>query len=436
MMHRFLFKNLESWHISKHRKPLILQGARQVGKTYLIKEFAKEKFRNYIYCNFEKDRTVSDFFKNSLEPKKVIELLSIYFKEKIHPEKTLIIFDEVQECGTALTSLKYFYEEAKQVPLIAAGSLLGVTLAETSSFPVGMVDFLELYPLSFNEFIYALGEQELCKYIVDFKFKEPLPQAFAVKLEILLAKYQVIGGMPEAVQRYIETESFTEARAVQESILKSYVNDFAKHAPRDEVAEILEVWQVIPIMLAKENKKFVFSEIKKGERLEKYSKAIIWLIQAGVVIPAKRIGNPRSPLAAQVDPKFFKLYHNDAGLLAARLNIDVSLVAATENLLGEYSGALAENFVAQELSTQNKQPLYYWASRGSAEVDFILETPKKIVPLEVKARRNIHSKSLTTYIQKYQPELALRVSLKNYDRQNNVANLPLYMIGTVKTLLG
>jgi predicted AAA+ superfamily ATPase len=283
--------------------------------------------------------------------------------------------------------------------------------------------------------MFALDEQALQQFLVDFEFKDPMPEALAARLELLLAKYQVVGGMPEAVQRYLETDSFLDTRLVQESIVKSYVNDFARHAPRDEVAEILEVWQVIPTMLAKENKKFVFSEIRKGGRLEKYTRAITWLIQAGVLFPSRRLSNPRSPLAAQVDSKFFKLYHNDVGLLAARLNIDTSLVTATENLLGEYSGALAENFVAQELSAQGISNLYYWASKGDAEVDFILETPKKIVPLEVKARRNISSRSLTSYIQKYQPELALRASLKNFDRQRSIVNLPLYLVSSINTLL-
>jgi uncharacterized protein len=427
-MYRFILKQLTEWKQLVRRKPLILQGARQVGKTYVLQEFGRSAFKNVVYCNFERDKDIQKAFESSLDPHKIIKLLVAYFNAEILPQQTLIIFDEIQECSLALTSLKYFFEDAPEYAVATAGSLLGVTLAEKSSFPVGTVNFLSLEPLSFFEFVAALGRKSLLEYLREQSLDEQIPAPLATELTQLLAQYQYIGGMPEAVQAFIDTHSYDSVRRVHEAILKSYVNDFAKHAPREEVTKILAVWDVIPTMLGRENKKFNFSLIKAGARSSEFANAIRWLIQAGVVREVTRINNPQRPLRANKDSGSFKLYSNDVGLLATQMNIPSSLILSPDKLLGEFAGAISECFVAQEMSALGFDSLYYWASQGKAEIDFILEYEQGVAPLEVKAGHNVKSKSLSAYIERYKPPLALRTSLKNIDRSGNILNCPLYAL--------
>jgi predicted AAA+ superfamily ATPase len=427
-MYRFITKQLLEWKQSIKRKPLILQGARQVGKTFILKEFGRIAFENVIYCNFERDRELHKAFESSLDPHKLIKLLSAYFNAQVAPQHTLLIFDEIQECGPALTSLKYFFEEAPQYSIVSAGSLLGVTLAKQGSFPVGSVDFLSLEPLSFFEFVNALGKGSILKYLSEQSLDLEIPAVLTSELTQLLTQYQFVGGMPEAVRAFTESNALDDVRKTHEAILKSYVSDFAKHAPREEVANILSVWEVIPAALGRENKKFVVSLIKPGARLGNYERAILWLTQAGVLRQVKRVGNPQRPLRAHEDAGIFKLYSNDVGLLATQMNIPSSQILSPDAVLGEFSGAIAECFVAQELSSLGFRSLYYWCSQGSAEVDFILEYEEAVAPLEVKAGHNVKSKSLTAYVERYHPKQAFRTSLKNIDRSGEIFNCPLYAL--------
>ncbi len=433
-MNRLILANLAKWKASRHRKPLILQGARQVGKTYVLKEFGRSNYKQVVYCNFESDPALSEAFRPSLNPARILELLRAYLGVDIAPAETLIIFDEIQECGPALTSLKYFHEDAPEYSIAAAGSLLGVTLAEQSSFPVGSVEFLTLGPLSFSEFVRARGRESLSDFVHHQPLSAPLPEPVAGELARLLVQYQVIGGMPEAVQRYLDTESIEQVRQIQDGILKSYVNDFAKHAPRAEVEAILAVWDAVPAVLGRENKKFTFAQIKAGARAAQYEQAITWLVQAGVVLRCQRIKTPKMPLRSHVDERAFKLYFNDVGLLCAQMRISPALLLTPAKLLGEYSGVVAENFVAQELTALGAYPLYYWTSSGEAELDFMLESARAVVPLEVKAVHNLKSRSLTSYIAAHTPALALRTSLQNLHRSDTILNCPLYALERLRDL--
>jgi uncharacterized protein len=432
-MRRFISTQLYQWKQSVARKPLILQGARQVGKTYALKAFGQAAFKDFVYCNFERDAELHRAFDGSLSPAQILKLLGAYFGKTIHAQETLIIFDEIQECGPALTSLKYFYEDAPQYMVAAAGSLLGVALAEQSSFPVGSVDFLSLEPLTFFEFICANKKEAMIQYLHDQGFlkkplADPIPTPLAEEFMRQFSQYQIVGGMPEAVQRFISSQSYDEVRTVHDGILKSYVHDFAKHAPRDEVAQILAVWDVIPSMLGRENKKFTFSIIRPNARASEYERAINWLVHAGVVRQVKRVSSPSRPLRGNEDTSAFKLYSNDVGLLCSQMNIPSSLILSPDKLLGQFSGAVAECFVAQELSALGFRDLHYWTSPGSAEIDFILDLDQNIAPLEVKAGHNLKSRSLTSYVDKYAPPLALRASLQNINRSATILNCPLYAL--------
>lgn len=433
-MERFLIKELNKWCVSPRRKPLILNGARQVGKTFLLKEFGARNFKNVIYCNFERDRELHRVFESSLSPHKIIPILKAHFDSAIDPRETFIIFDEIQECGPALTSLKYFFEEAAEYAVAAAGSLLGITLTSDSSFPVGSVNMLSLFPLSFFEFAVAMGKESIISLIRDQGFDSPIPAPSVADLMVLLAHYQYVGGMPEAAQQFVETGSYADVREIHSNINKSYISDFGKHAPSDKIADILAVWEIIPAMLQRENKKFTFSQIKRGARASKYEAAITWLVQAGVVRQVKRVSHPQIPLRVHEDHNVFKLYYLDVGLLSSLLNIPSSFGISPERLLGNYSGAIAECFVAQELGAMEIGPLHYWVSSGLAEVDFLLELRDQVIPLEVKAGHNVKSRSLTSYIEKYQPKLALRTSLQNINTSGSITNLPLYALELIQRL--
>jgi len=432
-MNRFRLAELMRWKDVARRKPLILQGARQVGKTYLLKEFGSSAFKNFIYCNFESEPTLRAAFSSSLKPVRILELLSAFFGVAIKPQETLIVFDEIQECGPALTSLKYFHEDAPEYAVVAAGSLLGVALAEQSSFPVGAVEFLSMGPLSFFEFVCASGRQSQVDFVRGEPPQSPIPEPIASELLRLFLQYQIVGGMPESVQRFIDTESFEEVRQVQDAILKSYVNDFAKHAPRADLDAVLSVWDAIPAILGCENKKFTYSKISSGARSAQFERAITWLVQAGVVNRVKRLQGIKMPLRSQVDERAFKLYLIDVGLLCAQMKISPALILTPEKLLGEYSGAIAESFVAQELSSFGLLPLYYWTSAGEAEIDFILELKDSVVPLEVKAGHNLKSRSLTSYVSKFAPSYALRASLANFNQSGAILNCPLYALELIKS---
>jgi len=422
-MKRNIYHDLLAWKVSKVRKPLILQGARQVGKTYILQAFAKAEYEQVIYLNFDKDGHLKKYFEADLDPKRIIQTLGLHFEQTIDPNKALIIFDEVQECSRALNALKYFHEEANQYHIVAAGSLLGVKL--DGGFPVGKVDFMHLYPLTFFEFLVALGRDKLREYLAGLTKFEPIP--FHNELLELLKVYLFTGGMPEAVKTYCDSKDFNQVRDVQENILKAYLLDIAKHAPTAQVIKIDTIWEQVPKQLGKENKKFMFSAISKSARAREYEDAIQWLVQAGLAHKVYNISAAKFPLRHYQDNSAFKLYLLDVGLLGAMSDLTATMVIKGDALFMEFKGAMAENFVIQELISHGKQP-YYWASQGKAEVDVVVQQDDAIYPLEVKAQYSKRKKSLLVYGEKFRPPTLSRASQMNFAKDGNVCNYPLYLV--------
>jgi len=433
-MKRYLYADLKTWKNSKNRKPLILRGARQVGKTYLLKIFGKQEYETVIYLNFEKDPRLAGLFSGSLDPATILSNISIHLNQVIKPENTLLIFDEIQECPAALNSLKYFCEEAPQYHVASAGSLLGVKLANTKGFPVGKVNFLDLYPLCFFEFLTAVGKDKLHDFLTSLNQFKEIPAPFHDELILLLKKYLFIGGMPEAVAEYINNNDLFSVTKIQMAILDAYALDFAKHAPNEELMRITQVWESIPSQLAKENKKFIFSVLQKSARGREYETAIQWLTEAGLIYKAYNISVPKLPLVGFANKNAFKVFLLDVGLLSALSNIPAQLVIDNNKLFSEYSGAFTENYVAAELAQQSHR-LFYWTSEGIAEVDFIIEHQMNIYPLEVKAGLSRKKKSLLVYGDKYKPLCLLRASLMNLRKDGNICNFPLYLISKIKDFL-
>lgn len=433
-MKRALYNKLLEWKSSSNRKPLILRGARQVGKTHLLKLFGKQEYTTCIYLNFEEDPQLNHFFIKNIAPSIILEHISIYLGQEIHPENTLLIFDEIQESPAALNSLKYFCEQAKTFHIIAAGSLLGVKLAHSKGFPVGKVNFLDLYPLSFFEFLEALNKNKLLQFLLQQTTFNPIPDPIHLDLLILLKKYMFVGGMPEAVAEYVKEENLLSVKKIQKEILDAYLLDFSKHAPPEQVIKITQVWKSIPLQLAKENKKFIFAALRKSARGREYETAIQWLADAGLIYKSYDISTPKYPLVRYAEKQAFKVFLLDVGLLSAMCNISAKAVITDNELFSDFQGAFTENYVAQELAVQPLS-LYYWVSEGRAEVDFILEHNSKIIPLEVKAGISRKKKSLLVYDEKYHPALLLRASLLNLKKDGKVANLPLYFIAQLQKMI-
>lgn len=429
-MYRIAIEKLYKWKSSAHRKPLIIEGARQVGKTWLMKEFGKKAYEDTVYINFDSNSRMSELFASDLDTDRLIMGLEIYAGRKINPDSTLLIFDEIQEVPRALASLKYFYENAPQYHIICAGSLLGIALHEGTSFPVGKVDFLKLYPLSFSEFLMAVGKDsfaELLKkrdYQMITSFKETYIDA--------LKHYYFIGGMPEAVQNFAENKDFNEVRAIQKRILAAYEQDFSKHAPNEIVPKIRMLWNSIPSQLAKENKKFIYGLVREGGRAREYETAIMWLCDCGLVYKVNRISNAGIPLKAYEDLKAFKLFAVDVGLLGCMTGLRQRTILNGDDLFVEFKGALTEQYVSQQLKTLEDLGIYYYTNdRGTCEIDFVVETNEKIVPLEVKAETNLKAKSLKIYRERFNPELSVRTSMADYKKENWLLNLPLYAIENI-----
>ncbi len=429
-MYRIAIEKLYKWKSSAHRKPLIIEGARQVGKTWLMKEFGKKAYEDTVYINFDSNSRMSGLFASDLDTDRLIMGLEIYAGRKINPDSTLLIFDEIQEVPRALASLKYFYENAPQYHIICAGSLLGIALHEGTSFPVGKVDFLKLYPLSFSEFLMAVGKDsfaELLKkrdYQMITSFKETYIDA--------LKHYYFIGGMPEAVQNFAENKDFNEVRAIQKRILAAYEQDFSKHAPNEIVPKIRMLWNSIPSQLAKENKKFIYGLVREGGRAREYETAIMWLCDCGLVYKVNRISNAGIPLKAYEDLKAFKLFAVDVGLLGCMTGLRQRTILNGDDLFVEFKGALTEQYVSQQLKTLEDLGIYYYTNdRGTCEIDFVVETNEKIVPLEVKAETNLKAKSLKIYRERFNPELSVRTSMADYKKENWLLNLPLYAIENI-----
>lgn len=428
-MKRDIYQQLLTWKHSELRKPLILRGARQVGKTYILKEFAKNEYENHIYLNFEDDPTLDAFFEHRFDKEKLIDTLAIYGGVKALPGSTLIIFDEIQASNNALNSLKYFNEYANEYHLVSAGSLLGIKLAGKGSFPVGKASFLDLYPMSFLEFLDALNKTALRQLIekVDNSFS-PFPEPFHLELKELLKYYYFIGGMPEVVFTYCQNKSLDDTRKIQKDILDAYLLDFAKHADKYEIMKISTIWQSIPVHLSKENKKFVFSAIRKSARARDYENALQWLLDAGLIYKSYNISIPQLPLISYAKTNIFKIFLLDVGLLGAMSNLSPSSLIDGNSIFTHFHGALVENYVAQQMQPKFPGNLFYWTSSGKAEVDFVVSANERVYPLETKAGVNPKSKSMKVYNEKYRPEVLSRVTLLNLRKDGSVCNYPLYAI--------
>jgi predicted AAA+ superfamily ATPase len=424
---------LIKWKNSNSRKPLIIRGARQVGKTWLMKAFGREEYTQCAYVNFESNKALKNIFEDDFNISRIIMALQIETGLTIEAGNTLIILDEIQEAPGALTSLKYFYENAPEYHIISAGSLLGVALNGPTSFPVGKVDFLDLYPLSFTEFLEALGEKALFDLL---KSKDwVLIKTFRLKYIQLLKQYYYIGGMPEAVLSFTGNTDFNEVRAIQKRILAAYEQDFSKHAPNEIVPRIRMLWNAIPAQLAKENKKFVYGVIKQGARAKDYELAMSWLIDCGLIHKVNRVNKPGIPLKAYEDFSAFKLFMVDVGLLGALVDIDIKTLLNGNDLFEEFKGALTEQFVLQQLVTNKELTVYYWsAESATAEIDFLIQHSGQIIPIEVKAQENLKAKSLKVFCEKYQPAVAIRTSMSDFRKEDWLTNLPLYAISELSGL--
>jgi len=433
-MKRDAFKHLQSWKKDKKRKPLILMGARQVGKTTLLKQFAASEYDHCVYLNFEETPSLHALFSGNLTPASLLKALSIEMNVDITPGNTLLIWDEIQECPSALNSLKYFCELASEYPICAAGSLLGVKLAHIKGFPVGKVDFLDLYPLSFLEFLEAIGETKLRKYIEEIDKIEPLLGNLHEKLLGYFKIYLFIGGMPEAVTEYIDSEDFHKVRNIQDNILKAYSLDFVKHAAKDKVFQVNLVWNAIASQLAKENKKFIYSLVRKGGRAKEFEVAVQWLLEAGLIHKVYNVTTPKLPLDAYAKFDFFKIYLVDVGLLGAMTHLSAQTIIHGDTLFQEFRGSFVENYIAQELA-RHHDGLYYWTSEGKAELDFIFDHNGNIFPLEIKSGYSNRKKSLQVYNEKYKPRLLIRSSPMNLKQDGNILNCPLYLMGELQRLL-
>jgi uncharacterized protein len=431
-MKRILYQGLMAWKADPRRKPLLLQGARQVGKTWLVNEFGKTAYQNYIYLNFEQTPGLKSIFTKELSPSKIIENLSLTLGKKIIAENTLICFDEIQVCPEALTSLKYFQELAPEFHIIAAGSLLGVSLGKTSSFPVGKVNFITLYPLSFAEYLEATGEGLLAEKLLH---AESLPDILHDKLIDHLKMYFFLGGMPEVVNDYIQNRDIAAARVIQNDILQAYQRDFSKYSDPTQAIKVTEIWQSVPYQLAKENKKFMYSDVKSNARSTTYQQSIEWLRNAGLIHVVNNIRAAKLPISGYADHSKFKIYSLDTGLLGALLNLSPEIIIKPTDLFMEYNGAFVENYVCVELLKVLGEDLYYWTSEREAEVDFVFQWQNSIYPLEVKSGTNRNTKSLRNYADKFQPRLLMRTSPRNFTKSEEFINLPLYGLLGIKSIL-
>ena len=429
-MYRIAIEKLYKWKNSKRRKPLIIEGARQVGKTWLMKEFGKQAYADTVYINFDSNSRMADLFSADLDTDRLIMGLELYAGRKINPDNTLLIFDEVQEVPRALASLKYFYENAPQYHIVCAGSLLGIALHQGTSFPVGKVDFLKLYPLSFSEFLMATGNERFAELLKkqDYEMITSFKQTYIDALKY----YYFVGGMPEAVQSFAESKDFNEVRAIQKRILAAYEQDFSKHAPNEIVPKIRMLWNSIPSQLARENKKFIYGLVREGGRAREYETAIMWLSDCGLVHKVSRVNAAGIPLKAYEDLKAFKLFIVDVGLLGCMTGLRQRTLLDGDDLFVEFKGALTEQYVCQQLKTIEDLGVYYYTNdRGSCEIDFVVDTGEQIVPIEVKAETNLRAKSLKTYRDRFEPELSVRTSMADYKKEDWLLNLPLYAIENI-----
>lgn len=425
-MERFILKKLIEWKNSEARKPLILKGARQVGKTYIVKQFGEENYEGLAYFNFDHDKDLYNLFDNTKDPKRILEQLAFIYGKAIIPGKTLIFFDEIQECPNALNSLKYFQEETNEYHIICAGSLLGIRLSHTS-FPVGKVEFLDMYPMSFSEFLLADNCSNLVEYMKSIKSIEKISDIFFNMLEEKLKAYFIIGGMPEAVYSWVNEKNMERVNDIQNNILKAYESDFSKHTQDSEANKISLIWNSIPSQLAKENKKFLYQVIKHGARAREYENALNWLNDANLIYKVYNVTKTDLPLKAYNDLSCFKIYMNDVGLLRRMANLDSKIVVEGNKLFEEFKGALTENYVLNALNTVYENiPNYFTFDRH--EIDFVIQTKNEIIPIEVKSGKSTNNISLTKYNEKFKSDISIRLSLNNLSKDGKVLNIPLFLI--------
>ena len=425
IMKRKIYDNLVAWKNKSERMPLIVNGARQVGKSYILQKFGKQEFDNYIILNLETDKALREKFEVDITPKPIIQYLESSHSQRIIPEKTLIIFDEIQACEKALTSLKYFCEQMPEYHVVAAGSLLGVAINRNKySFPVGKVDEITLYPMDFEEFLWALSRENIADLILEhYNSNEPL-DIHSLCID-LYNKYLIVGGMPAAVKEYINTESFISVADIQNRILNEYIADMAKYSDPSVNIKIRACYDVIPSQLAKENRKFQYSVVQKGGSVTIFGESIEWLKYAGIVLKCQKIMHGMMPLKIHVNLSDFKLYMSDTGMLVMQAGVVAQAILSPVETNNSFIGAIAENYVAQALTT-NLIPLYYWKNENTAEVDFVLQKGTEIIPIEVKAGMRVHSKSLNLFMEKYKCPYGIRLSKKNFGFENKIKSAPLY----------
>ena len=432
-MKRFILDQLIKWKESKYRKPLILKGARQIGKTYILKQFGEENYGGVAYFNFDHDEDLYNLFNNTKDPKRILEQLSFIYGKAILPEKTLIIFDEIQECPNALNSLKYFQEEANEYHIVCAGSLLGIRLSHTS-FPVGKVEFLNMYPMTFSEFLIADNCENLVEYMKSIKEVENIPDIFFNQLEEKLKAYFIIGGMPEAVNVWVKEKDMELVNTVQENILKAYESDFSKHTQNSEANKISLIWNSIPSQLAKENKKFLYQTIKEGARAREYENSLNWLNDANLIYKVYNVTKTDFPLKAYNDLNSFKIYMNDVGLLRRMSNLDSRIVVEGDKLFEEFKGAFTENYVLNMLCIIfDVVPNYFTFDRH--EIDFVIQYRNNIIPIEVKANKSKNNISLTRYNEKFNSDLSIRFSMNNLKKDGKIINIPLFLIEYIEKFI-
>lgn len=433
-LYRERIEDLKKWKISNNRKPLIIRGARQVGKTWLMKEFGKTCYEKCAYINFDDNTRMEKLFDEDFDLDKILQGLKLESGVNIEPQNTLIILDEIQENPKALKALKYFCENANEYHIVSAGSLLGVAIHQGSSFPVGKVNFLDLYPLSFFEFMEAIGKKDFLKLIKENDVG--LLDVFSSKIREYLKLYYYIGGMPEVVNSYIQNDNLLEIREIQENLLDAYERDFSKHAPSNIVPRIRQLWNNIPTQLAKENKKFIYGLVREGARAREYEIALSWLIDCGLVYQVNRVNTSKVPLSAYQDFNAFKLYLLDVGLLSAMSGVDAKTLLEGNAIFEEFKGSLTEQYVLCQLKQCTKLDAFYWTSDvGKAEVDFIVQIGKNNVPIEVKAEENLQAKSLKSFVEKYHTKVNVRTSMSDYRKEDWLINIPLYSIGNIENII-
>lgn len=431
---RDIMSALLKWKQRSERKPLIIQGARQIGKTWIMRKFGEEHFDYVAYFNFDASEELCREFENTKSPERLIDILRLYTECPIEPERTLIIFDEIQQSNKALNSLKYFYEDTPEYHILAAGSLLDVSLSQGDSFPVGKVEFLKMYPVTFREFLHA-DMPQMYEYLENLTEIAPLPEIVMGRVGEAYRRYLVCGGMPAAVTAMLERRGVQEIEEIQEAILTAYPLDFAKHAPGKDIPRITAIWNSIPSQLAKENRKFVYKLVKAGARAREYEDGLLWLEHAGLIYRIFCSSKPCLPLSAYDDLSAFKIYLCDGGLLRVMAKLSVDVLWTENALYTEFKGAMAENNVLQSLIAHfNVQPRY-WTSEATAEVDFLLQSNTSLFPVEVKSGTRLNGKSLGIYINRFDTKLALRYSMNNLKRDDVILNIPIFLADWTEKLL-